>query len=65
MMNVPLSGPSYLYGDNMPVIHYTLPDSTLKKKKKSNSIFYHAVRKSVAMENEHYLADTASNSDIR
>jgi hypothetical protein len=48
MMGVPLSGPSYLYGDNMSVIHNTQrPESTLKKK--SNSICYHAVRESVAM----------------
>ena len=48
MMGVPLSGPSYIYGDNMSVIHNTQrPESTLKKK--SNSICYHAVRESVAM----------------
>jgi hypothetical protein len=48
MMGIPLSGPSYLYGDNMSVIHNTQrPESTLKKK--SNSICYHAVRESVAM----------------
>jgi hypothetical protein len=43
-----ISGPSYIYGDNMTVIHNTQrPESMLKKK--SNSICYHAVRKSVAM----------------
>lgn len=48
MMGVPLSGPSFIYGDNMSVIHNTQrPESTLKKK--SNSICYHAVRESVAM----------------
>lgn len=48
MMGVPLSGPSYIYGDNMSVIHNTQrPESTLKKK--SNSICYHAIRESVAM----------------
>jgi hypothetical protein len=48
MMGVPLSGPSYVYGDNMSVIHNTQrPESTLKKK--SNSICYHAVREAVAM----------------
>ena len=48
MMGVPISGPSYIYGDNMSVIHNTQrPESTLKKK--SNSICYHAVRESVAM----------------
>ena len=39
MMGVPLSGPSYIYGDNMSVIHNTQrPESTLKKK--SNSVCY-------------------------
>lgn len=48
MMGVELSGPSYIYGDNMSVIHNTQrPESTLKKK--SNSICYHAIRESVAM----------------
>ena len=48
MMGVPLSGPSYVYGDNMSVIHNTQrPESTLKKK--SNSICYHAIREAVAM----------------
>ena len=64
MMGVPLTGPSYIYGDNMSVIHNTQrPESTLKKK--SNSICYHAVRESVAMgesltghiRTEHNLAD--------
>jgi len=49
MMGVPLSGPTYTYGDNMSVIHNTQrPESVLKKK--SNSICYHAIRESVAME---------------
>jgi hypothetical protein len=48
MMGVPLTGPSYIYGDNMSVIHNTQrPESTLKKK--SNSICYHAIREVVAM----------------
>ena len=48
MMGAPLSGPSYIYGDNMSVIYNTQkPDSTLKKK--SNSICYHAIREAVAM----------------
>ena len=42
MMGVPISGPLYIYGDNMLRIHNTqLPESTLKNK--SNSIFYHNV----------------------
>ena len=48
MMGVPLPGPSYIYGDNISVIHYTQrPESTLKKK--NNSICYHALREAVAM----------------
>ena len=48
MIGVPISGPSYIYGDNMLVIHNTQsPESTLKKK--SNSICYHAVRESITM----------------
>ena len=48
MMGVPVSGPSYIYGDNMSVIYNTQrPESTLKKK--HNSICYHAIRESVAM----------------
>ena len=48
MMGVPVTGPTYTYGDNMSVIHNTQrPESTLKKK--SNSICFHAIRESVAM----------------
>ena len=43
MMGIPLSGPSYVYGDNKSAItNSTTPESTLKKK--SNSICYHAIR---------------------
>ena len=48
MMGTPIAEPTYVYGDNMSVIHNTQrPESTLKKKKLS--ICYHAVRKAVAM----------------
>jgi hypothetical protein len=48
MMGVALSGPIFVYGDNMSVLHNTQrPESVLKKK--SNSICYHAVRESAAM----------------
>ena len=48
MMGVRISGPAYVYGDNMSVIHNTQrPESTLRKK--SNSIYYHDVRELVAM----------------
>jgi len=47
-MGIPTGGPTYVYGDNMSVIHNTQrPESTLKNK--SNSIAYHACRESVAM----------------
>jgi hypothetical protein len=47
-MGVALSGPTFVYGDNMSVVHNTQrPESVLKKK--SNSIFYHAVHESAAM----------------
>jgi hypothetical protein len=48
MMGVGISGPSYIYGDNMSVIHNTQRQESMLKKK-SNSICYHAVRESVAM----------------
>ena len=49
MMGVEIDGPTHVYGDNMSVIHNAQrPESTLKKK--SNSICYHAVRESVAMQ---------------
>jgi hypothetical protein len=48
MMGVPLSGPTYIYGDNKSqVTNSSRPKSTLKKK--CNSICYHAIRESVAM----------------
>jgi hypothetical protein len=48
IMGVTLSGPTYVYGDNMSVVHNTQrPEYVFKKK--SNSICYHAVRESAAM----------------
>jgi hypothetical protein len=48
MMGVTLSGPTFVYGDNTSVVHNTQrPESILKKR--SNSIWYHAVRESPAM----------------
>ena len=47
MMGIPISGPSYIYGDNKSAItNSTTPESTLSKK--NNSICYHAIRESVA-----------------
>ena len=48
MMGIPLSSPSYIYGDNMSVVNNSSrPESVLRKK--SNSVYYHAVHESVAM----------------
>jgi hypothetical protein len=48
MMGVAIGGPTYVYGDNMLVVHNTQrPESVLKNK--SNTICYHAVRDSAAM----------------
>ena len=48
MMGVPLTGTSYIYGDNMSVIHNTqIPESTPKKK--NNTIFYNAIWEFIAM----------------
>ena len=47
MMGLPISGPFYIYGDNMSVIHNSSrPGSVLRKK--SNSICFHAAHESVA-----------------
>ena len=49
MIGISISGPSYIYGDNMSVVHYTSrPESVLRKK--SNSLSYHAVHESVIMD---------------
>jgi len=48
MAGIGISGPSYIYGNNMSVIHNTQrPEPMLKKK--SNSICYHTIRESVVM----------------
>ena len=48
MMGIPMTGPSYIYGDNKSqVTNLTRPELTLKKK--FNSICYLAVQESVAM----------------
>jgi hypothetical protein len=48
MMDVGISGHSYIYGNNMSILHNTQrPESMLKKK--SNSICYQCVQESVAM----------------
>jgi hypothetical protein len=48
MMGVTIEVPTYVYGNNMSVVHNTQrPESVLKKKIKT--IFYHTVRESAAM----------------
>ena len=48
MMGVEIYVPTYIYGDNMSVIHNTSkPESFLNKK--SNIICYHFVREAVAI----------------
>jgi hypothetical protein len=48
MMGETIDGPTYVYGDNMSVVHNTQrPKSVLKKK--INTICYHAVRESAPM----------------
>ena len=62
MMGVPISGPTFVYGDNMSVINNTTkPESTLKKK--SNQICYHACRESVAM-GESLMSHIPTNENV-
>jgi hypothetical protein len=62
IIGVGISGPSYIYGNNMSVIHNTQrPESMLKKK--SNSICYHAIRESVAM-GESLTGHIGSNENV-
>ena len=47
MMGVPLNTPTYIYGDNMSVIHSICkPESTLNKNE--NLVCYHLIREAVA-----------------
>ena len=49
VMGIPRFSPSYIYGDNMSVIHNSFkPESVLRKK--SNLVCYHAVHESVDMD---------------
>ena len=46
MMGIPISGASYIHGNNMSIIHITSkPELTLKKK---NAITNHAMNESAA-----------------
>jgi hypothetical protein len=61
-MGVALSGPTFVYGDNMYVVHNTQrPESVLKKK--SNSICYHAERES-AFTRESIIGNVPSVDNI-
>ena len=46
MIGVKIDGPTYVYGDNMSVIHNTSKSESVLKKK-SNSICYNFVREAV------------------
>ena len=48
MMGITIEGPSYIYGDNMLVI-YNIQRLEINLSKNSNSIFYHAMRETVAI----------------
>jgi hypothetical protein len=62
MMGVPVTGPSYVFGDNMSVVtNVSKPESTLRKK--SNAICYHAVREAVAM-GEALIAHIPTKSNL-
>ena len=62
MMGVPLDGPSYIYEDNMSVVKNTkTPESQLKKK--SNSLCYHTMHESVAM-NESWMGHIPSTANL-
>ena len=48
MLGIPIFGPSYVYDDNISVVHNkSRLESVLRKK--SNSVCYHTVHESVAM----------------
>ena len=48
MIDIPISSPSYIYGDDVSVVHNkSRQESVLRKK--SNSVCYHAVCESMAM----------------
>ena len=48
IMGIPISGPSYIFEDNISVVHNTSRSESVLKKK-SNSICYYAVHESVAI----------------
>ena len=47
-MGIPTSGPSYIYGDNMSIVHNISRQKSVLRKK-SNSVCYQKVHESVVM----------------
>ena len=65
MMGIPVTNPTFVYGDNQSVLWNTsVPDSTLKKK--SSSVAYHFVREGVAKDEWRtgYVHTTFNPSDV-
>ena len=65
IMGIPISGPSYIYGNNRSVVNNTSrPESVLRKK--SNSVCYNAVHESVALEESlvGYISSTKNVADL-
>ena len=48
MMGISMSGPLYMYGENMSVVHNTFTLQSVLRRE-SNSVCYHAVHESVAL----------------
>ena len=61
-LGIPISGLSYICGDNMPVVHNTSRSESVLRKK-SNSVCYHAVCESVAM-GESLVKHTPSKENV-
>ena len=62
MLGIPISGPSYVYGDNVLVVcNKSRPESVLKWK--SNSVCYHAVHESVAVD-KYLVGQTLSSKNV-
>jgi hypothetical protein len=61
MLGVPLSGPAYMFGDNLAVVSSsTIPEHTLKKR--HNALAYHRVREAVAAGIINYLHIEGKNN---
>ena len=65
MMGIPVTNPSFIYGDNQSVLwNTTIPDSTLKKK--SCAVAFHFIREGVARDEwrTSYIKSEENPSDI-